>query len=135
MIKDIVREVNKDGATIFLTTHNMEEANQLCDRIAIIRMGRIVAVDSPEKLKAQSKGLQSIEISFDRPVDLDSVPLSGITKAVKVGDKFRLYTGDPDSVVKQLVDYAEEKRLKIISLNLLSPSLEDVFVELTRKEA
>jgi ABC-2 type transport system ATP-binding protein len=135
LIKDIVREVNKDGATVFLTTHNIEEANQLCDRIAIIRSGRIVAVDSPEKLKAQSKELQSIEVSFDRPIDLGGVPLSGITKAVKAGDKFRLYTGDPDSVIKQLVDYAEGERLKIVALSLLSPSLEDVFVELTKKEA
>ena len=135
LIKDIVREVNKNGATVFLTTHYMEEANQLCDRIAIIRSGKIVAVDSPEKLKARSKELQSIEISFDRHVDLGGVSLSGITKSVKVGDKYRLYTNDPDSVIKQMVDYAESERLKIVALNLLSPSLEDVFVELTKKEA
>jgi ABC-2 type transport system ATP-binding protein len=135
LIKDIVREVNKDGATVFLTTHNMEEANQLCDRIAIIRSGKIVAVDSPEKLKARSKELQSIEVSFDRPVDIGGVSLSGIARAVKAGDKYRLYTGDPDTVIKQLVDYAEGERLRIVALSLLSPSLEDVFVELTKKEA
>ncbi|BAI60757.1 ABC transporter ATP binding subunit [Methanocella paludicola SANAE] len=135
LIKDIVREVNKGGVTVFLTTHNMEEANQLCDRIAIIRSGRIVAVDSPEKLKARSKELQSIEVSFDRPIDLAGVPLSGIAKTVKAGDKYRLYTGDPDTVIKQLVDYAESERLRIVALSLLSPSLEDVFVELTKKEA
>jgi ABC-2 type transport system ATP-binding protein len=135
LIKDIIREVNKGGVTVFLTTHNMEEANQLCDRIAIIRSGMIVAVDSPEKLKARSKELQSIEDSFDRPIDIGGVPLSGVARAIKAGDKYRLYTGDPDMVIKQLVDYAEAERLRIVALSLLSPSLEDVFVELTRKEA
>ena len=63
------------------------------------------------------------------------MPLSGIARTIKTGDKFRIYTGTPDAVIKQLIDYAEDKRLKIVALNLLSPSLEDVFVELTKKEA
>jgi ABC-2 type transport system ATP-binding protein len=134
LIKDIVRDENKHGVTVFLTTHNMEEANQLCDRIAIIKSGRVVAVDSPEKLKARSRELQSVEVSFERPVDLSGVHLSGVARAVKAGDKYRLYTGDPDTVIKQLVDYADGERLRIVALSLLSPSLEDVFVELTNNE-
>ncbi len=131
LIKDIIREVNREGTTVFLTTHNMEEANQLCSRIAIIRSGKIVAVDSPEKLKARSRELQSIEVSFDRLVDLSGISLDGVTRVARAGDKLRLYTGDPDHTIKQLVGYANENGLRIVSLSLLSPSLEDVFVELT----
>jgi ABC-2 type transport system ATP-binding protein len=134
LIKDVIREVNKGGTTVFLTTHNMEEASQLCDRVAIINRGKIVAIDSPEKLKAQSKELQSVEVSFDRPVDVNDIAIGDVTRIVKVGDKLRVYSGNPDAVIKRLVDYAEEKGLRIVALNLLAPSLEDVFVELTQKE-
>jgi ABC-2 type transport system ATP-binding protein len=133
LIKGIIREVNQGGTTVFLTTHNMEEANQLCDRVAIINRGKIVAIDSPEKLKAQSKALQSIEVSFDRPVDVNCLGIPEASKIVKVGDKYRIYSGNPDAIIKQLVDYSEDKGLKIITMNVLAPSLEDVFVELTGK--
>jgi ABC-2 type transport system ATP-binding protein len=131
LIKDIIREVNREGTTVFLTTHNMDEANQLCGRIAIIRSGKIVAVDSPEKLKTRSREVQSIEVSFDRLVDFNGISLDGVTRVARAGDKLRLYTGDPDHTIKQLVGYAKENGLRIVSLSLLSPSLEDVFVELT----
>lgn len=134
LIKNIIGEANKNGTTVFLTTHNMDEANQLCDRVAIIDRGKIVAIDRPEKLKAQSKELQSIEVSFDRPIDVSDIAMSDVSKIVKAGDKFRIYTGNPDGVIKQVVDYSEKKGLRIITLNLLAPSLEDVFVELTKKE-
>ena len=131
LIKDIIREVNREGTTVFLTTHNMDEANQLCGRIAIIRSGKIVAVDSPEKLKTRSREVQSIEVSFDRLVDFNGISLDGVTRVARAGDKLRLYTGDPDHTIKQLAGYAKENGLRIVSLSLLSPSLEDVFVELT----
>jgi len=131
LIKDIIREVNREGTTVFLTTHNMEEANQLCGRIAIIRSGKIVAVDSPEKLKTRRREVQSIEDRFDRIVDFNGISLDGVTRVARAGDKLRLYTGDPDHTIKQLVGYAKENGLRIVSLSLLSPSLEDVFVELT----
>ena len=64
LIRDMIRELNEKGTAVFLTTHNMEEANQLCDEVAIINQGRIATIDSPEKLKSRSTGLQSIEVSF-----------------------------------------------------------------------
>ena len=70
-IRDMIRELNKEGTTVFLTTHNMEEANQLCNKIAIINHGRIVTIDSPEKLRSRSSGLQSIEVSFSKTVNIN----------------------------------------------------------------
>ena len=134
LIKDMIREFNKDGTTVFLTTHNMEEANQLCDRIAIINHGKIAAIDSPERLRLRSSGLQSIEVSFDRAVSVDELSkVHGVKEAKKTGDKMRLCVNEPSVVLDKLVDFARSKRLKIISLNTLAPTLEDVFLKLVRE--
>ena len=68
LLREKIQQYNKDGKTIFLSTHNMEEANQLCNRVAIINHGKIAATDSPEKLRIQSMDLQYVEVMFDKPV-------------------------------------------------------------------
>jgi ABC-2 type transport system ATP-binding protein len=134
LIKDMIREFNKNGTTVFLTTHNMEEANQLCDRIAIINHGRIAAINSPEKLRLQSSGLQSIEVSFDKAVSVEELQkIHGIREAKKVGDKIRLYVDEAGGVIDELVDFARSRKLGIVTLNTLAPSLEDVFLKLTKE--
>ncbi|HDQ06686.1 MAG TPA: ATP-binding cassette domain-containing protein [Candidatus Bathyarchaeota archaeon] len=134
LIKDMVREFNANGTTVFLTTHNMEEANQLCDRVAIINRGKIAEIDSPEKVRQQSCGLQTIEISFDNPVNAeDLLKLPSVNGANKMGDKLRLCVDDTGAAIDALVDYARSKKLNIISLNTLAPSLEDVFLQLVKE--
>jgi ABC-2 type transport system ATP-binding protein len=134
LIKDIVRELNANGTTVFLTTHNMEEANKLCDRIAIINHGKIAEIDSPEKVRQQSCGLQTIEISFDKAVNTeDLLRLTSVSGANKMGDKFRLCVDQTNAAIDALVDYARSKELNIISLNTLAPSLEDVFLQLVKE--
>jgi ABC-2 type transport system ATP-binding protein len=134
LIKDIIREYNADGTTVFLTTHNMEEANQLCDRIAIINHGKIAAIDSPEKLRLRSSGLQSIEISFDKPVDTEELlSMAGVEKAAKMGDKLKLYVDKTSPVIDALVDYSRSNGLRIVTINTLAPSLEDVFLKLVKE--
>jgi ABC-2 type transport system ATP-binding protein len=133
LIKDTIREYNADGTTVFLTTHNMEEASQLCDRIAIINHGEIAAIDSPERLRLRSSGLQSIEISFDKAVDTEELlRMEGVEKADKMGDKLKLYVDETSQVIDALVDYARSKELKIITINTLAPSMEDVFLKLVK---
>ena len=134
LIRDTIRQYNKDGATIFLSTHNMEEANQLCDRIAIINYGRIAAVDSPENLRMESSSLKSVEISFNKPVSVNELSkIPNVVETKKLGDKIRLYTDKPHSVINTLTEYARSKGLTIISLNTLAPTLEDVFMKLIRE--
>ncbi len=134
LIIEVIQKLNKEGKTVFLTTHNIEEANQLCDRVAIINRGRIAAVDRPEKLRLKSSGLQSIEVSFDRKVDVEEVlEIEGVNKARKMGDKIKIYIDDPDAAINELVDFARSKKLKIVSLNTLAPSLEDVFLKLIKE--
>jgi ABC-2 type transport system ATP-binding protein len=133
-VKDLVRELKDTGITVFLTTHYIEEADQLCDRVAIINKGRIVANDAPEKLKSLVLGVHTVEISFDggnngRTSDLEAIP--GCDAVVKQGDKFKLYTQEPTEVLPRLMAYADERTLKIVSLNTLKPKLEYVFLQMT----
>jgi ABC-2 type transport system ATP-binding protein len=133
LIKEMIMELNTAGTTVFLTTHNMEEANKLCDRIAIINHGKIAAIDTPESLRMKSSGLQSIEASFDNPANMDDLAkIPYIEQVKKMGDKIKLYTNDPNEVLNCIVDYARLHKLKIVTLNTVAPSLEDVFLKLTQ---
>ncbi|ACS33339.1 daunorubicin resistance protein DrrA family ABC transporter ATP-binding protein [Thermococcus gammatolerans] len=129
LIKDVIREEKRKGKTIFMTTHNMVDANELCERIGIIRKGRLIAIDTPEKLKQLVKGSVSVEVSFE-PMKLDPSEIASATRVELMGDKARVFTNDPDATVKELVHYAERNNLRIVSLKTLSPSLEDVFIKL-----
>jgi len=134
IIRDLVRKLNQQGLTIFLTTHNIEEASQMCDRVAIINHGKIAAIDTPEKLKRTVESLQSVEVAFETTPsgglkDLMGLPI--VSDVVKEGDKFRLITHDPSSVLASVWNYAQTNNLKVITINTLGPSLEDVFVKLT----
>jgi ABC-2 type transport system ATP-binding protein len=133
MIRNLTKELNKKGATVFLTTHYIEEADQLCQRVAIINEGKIVAVDSPEKLKASVEKHQIIEVSFDQTQNLEHklASLKYVNKAVQVGDKFRLHVRNTLETVPLIIDFARQNGLKIVTINTLNPSLEDAFVEMT----
>lgn len=133
-IQNLIRQLNAEGTTIFLTTHQIEEANQLCNRVAIIDHGQIAAIDTPQGLKGAFQRVQSIEVALHPDEQADSKTLAalpGVTASSKMGDKWRLYTEDPSTVLPLLMAYAAEHGLRVVSLNTLTPSLEDVFLEIT----
>ena len=136
-IRHLIRQLNEEGTTVFLTTHQIEEANQLCDRVAIINHGQIAAIDTPERLKRAFQRVQSVEVALEPDGTAHGPALSalpGVTTAVKMGDKWRLYTEDPSALLPLVVGYAQEHGLRIVSLNTLGPSLEDVFLEITGQQ-
>jgi len=136
-IRDLIRRMRAEGTTIFLTTHQIEEASQLCDRVAIINHGQIAAIDSPERLKRAFQRVQSVEVALEPGGDAHDQALAalpGVTTRVKMGDKWRLYTEDPSALLPQVMDYARSKDLRVVSLNTLGPSLEDVFLEITGQQ-
>ncbi|MEA3295179.1 MAG: ATP-binding cassette domain-containing protein [Euryarchaeota archaeon] len=134
LIRDIVRKLNKDGKTIFLSTHYMEEANELCNRVAIINHGKIAAIDAPEQLKIRIGGLQRVEVSFNKPADISELSvIPEIINIRKKGDKLALYTNEPGSIIYKLVDYSRANNLEMVTLHTLTPSLEDVFITLTQE--
>jgi ABC-2 type transport system ATP-binding protein len=135
-IRELVRNLNDDGLTVFLTTHNMEEANQMCDRIAIINRGRIAAVDTPEKLKVAMQRSQSIELSMEENnvslIRFEGLP--GVLDIQKRGDKIRIRTSSPGETLRALCGLVQNDDLDLVSLNTLGSSLEDAFLELTGRE-
>jgi len=134
IIREMIRKLNHNGLTIFITTHNLEEASQICDRVAIINHGKIAAIDTPEKLKRTVQGLQSVEVAFAKtPADVlkDLEKLPNTREVVKEGDKFRLLTDDPSTVLASVWKYSQSNDLTLVTVNTLGPSLEDVFVNLT----
>ncbi|MEA3335904.1 MAG: ATP-binding cassette domain-containing protein [Chloroflexota bacterium] len=136
-IRDLIRQLNTEGTTIFLTTHQIEEANQLCDRVAIIDHGQIAAIDTPERLKAAFRRVQSVEVALDPDGQAHGQALGAlpaVTTAVKMGDKWRLYTKDPSTLLPEVMDYANSRELRVVSLSTLGPSLEDVFLEITGQQ-
>ena len=134
MILDMLRDMNREGTSIFLTTHNMEEANHLCHRIAIIRDGSLIAVDAPEKLKMAIENVHRIEVSFDREVAGDSLAaLPGVTGIKRTGDKWQIAAEHQDAVIQELVGFTRQNHAAIVTLNTLAPTLDDVFLQLTQE--
>ena len=136
-IRDLIRWLNAEGTTIFLTTHQIEEANQLCDRVAIIDHGQVAAIDTPERLKRAFQRVQSVEVALEPDGSVHGEALAalpGVSTQVKMGDKWRLYTDDPSALLPRLMEYAHSHGLSVVSLSTLGPSLEDVFLEITGQQ-
>lgn len=133
LIRQLIRKFNKDGVTIFLTTHNIEEADLLCDRVAIMNQGKIIAIDRPELLKSIMKKISSIEVAFKKDLKEEDLYFKGVEKVNKMGDKFRVFGEKTSEIILSLIKYSKKSENEIISLKMIEPSLEDIFVKLTNK--
>ncbi len=133
LIRQIVSDLNRSGLTVFLTTHNMSEAGEMCSRVAIIDKGRIAAIDTLEKLRATISSRQYVEVRFAGAApqhnELESLP--GVSQIDADNRTFRLYTKSPGQVVTEVVRLADSRGLEITDLGNRKPSLEDVFLHLT----
>ncbi|MHC1598794.1 MAG: ATP-binding cassette domain-containing protein [Candidatus Methanofastidiosia archaeon] len=132
-IWDFIKELNSKGMTIFLTTHYMEEANFLCNRVAIIDEGKIKAMNTPKELKRQLKMEDVIEIQINNDNDLisDIEGIDGINKAVYMNGVLKLYITDRDGLLLDIAKILSNRSIK--SIMSVEPTLEDVFISLTGK--
>ncbi len=131
---DLVREIRNRGKTVFLTTHYMEEAERLCDRVAIIDHGKIIALDTPENLIRSLGAEQRVIFTVHEPFDegkLRQVPR--VTRVERIGERVIVY-GQGDRFVGELINSLEEMRVRFLDLRTEQPSLEDVFLALTGRE-
>ncbi|MCD6120709.1 MAG: ATP-binding cassette domain-containing protein [Spirochaetales bacterium] len=136
LIKRLIREANEKGTTIFITTHQLNVANDLCDRIAIIQDGEIKALDSPDRLKKAAKQSQAVEIHLDKLKDVDIKELKSLKTVERVDinkGQAKLFTEHPEILYPLLISWAERNNIRIEIMNTLSPTLEDVFIEITGK--
>jgi len=127
-----IARTRRDGHTALLTTHYIDEAEQLCDRVAIIDHGRIIALGTPHELIARSKATQSVSLVVAQPLDglrMDAVP--GVVDADVEGARARFKTTDLNRTMPELLKLLESRRLELTELHVRKASLEDVFIELT----
>jgi ABC-2 type transport system ATP-binding protein len=132
---NLVRAIRDRGKTVFLTTHYMEEAENLCNRVLIIDRGRIVALDTPEKLVANLRAETRIIFTAADP-GYDPAPLravAGVTRVDIAGDKVTV-TGRGDRLVILVVNALDAQGLRFRDLRTEQPSLDDVFMAMTRDE-
>jgi len=123
------------GTTVFLTTHNIEEADELCHRVAIINKGRIAAIDTPRSLRATVQSRRSVEVRFAQAVTPPEamLDLGTGTETVKFGQGFRVFGVEPGLIAQELANRATAQGLRIEHLSTLEPSLEEVFLHITSR--
>ncbi len=131
---EIVRQLKSEGKTILLTTHYMDEAEKLCDRVAIVDQGRVIALGSPAELIARVGGEHLIEfgVEGDPPLPLEELQrLPGAVRATKEADGYQLAVTAAHIALPALLDWLQSKNLPLAQLTTRHASLEDVFVNLT----
>ncbi len=134
---ELVRGLNAEGQTILLTTHYMEEADELCGRIAIIDHGKVLALDTPEGLKRQIGADTIVTLTATGGLDafVDEITaVDGVRSVVRDGDTVRLAVAGADGIVAPVVAIADRTSVELTNIAVAEPSLETVFIHLTGKE-
>jgi daunorubicin resistance ABC transporter ATP-binding subunit len=134
---DILRSLHTEGQTILLTTHYMEEADALCQRVAIMDHGRILADGSPADLKRSIGADTILTVMFDgdaAPVAERAEGMRGVERVEREGDKVRVFARDADGLLGTLVNAGSAAGLTVLDASSLLPSLETVFLTLTGRE-
>jgi ABC-2 type transport system ATP-binding protein len=131
-IYDIIEELRREKKTIVMTTHYIEEAERLCDRVAIVDHGTVIALGTPRELKERSGDKTRLEVRLARPEPQEILKsLEGVSECRILGDSYILHCQRPPQAIVSLVKYLESTGNELISLEIATPSLEDVFIELT----
>ena len=135
---EILRKLHNEGQTILLTTHYMEEADTICDRLAIMDHGRILAINTPKGLK-ESVGADSI-VTISATGNLNSLAqllqkrIEGATRSQRIDNIIKLHIKGTTGVLPKVVSIAEQEGFNITDLSVSEPTLETVFINLTGKE-
>jgi len=131
-IYDIVEELKREKKTIVLTTHYIEEAEKLCDRVAIVDHGKLIIEGSPRELKQSSADKTRIEVRLAKPESEVALKnLDGVAECRAMNGGYLLQCHKAPQAIVSLVKHLETQSNELVSLEISSPSLEDVFIELT----
>ncbi len=131
-IYDIIEELKRGKKTVLITTHYIEEAERLCDRVAIVDQGRVIALGTPRELKQRSAGTTRIEVRLARAITNGQLGrLDGVSDSREFDGTYVLHSSRPPQTIVALVKQLEAEGNELQSLEMFSPSLEDVFIELT----
>ena len=134
-LRDEIARLKKDGRTVLLTTHDVDEAERLCERVAIMDGGRIIATGEPRALTTESPSMHSVSLST-RPA-IDAERLTGISGMVDVafdGRSITFQTADARHTLRELTAFLEQAGVELLELHVHRATLEDVFLRLTGAE-
>jgi len=132
-LREIISGLADSGVTIFLTTHYIEEAGQLCDRIALLVKGKIVEIDSPEALRNRVQDTPLLQIRVDEGPQISLEDLKGL-RAEKISlnqGELLIHTTDVQGVLYEIMKIAADKKVTILDVQTVKPGLEDAFIQLT----
>jgi len=134
---EILRELHAQGRTIVMTTHYMEEADQLCDRIAIIDQGALLALDTPAALRARAPGGTLVELALDgeaEPLVAAASAVAGVERVEARGEVLRVFGPRGGEPIPALIAMAEGAGRAVKDIRLARPSLETLFISLTGRK-
>lgn len=133
-LREVIQSLKGRGITILLTTHYIEEADRLCDRIAIIVKGKIITIDTPEALKKSVSTEKAVDVKispYPPFIEEEFLKITSVMKYEKREDIFRFFIDDLDAFLSEFSAFIKGQNLSIESINTVTPSLEDAFVEIT----
>ena len=134
---EVLRELHRQGRTIVMTTHYMAEAEELCDRLAIVDRGQLLALDTTEALKARAPGGTLIDLALDGPAGDAAARVAGLPHvlgAEAVGDTLRVRSDAGGRVISSVIEAAEGTGRQVRNISLEEPSLETLFISLTGRK-
>jgi ABC-2 type transport system ATP-binding protein len=136
-IRDLIEELRAEKRTILMTTHYIEEAERLCDRVAILDAGQIIAIGTPRELQERSANQSAIEVKLVQPLQQANLPEWTESIRSSVSDDRRLitvYSKRPARTLVEIVKWIDTSGFELDDVRLSRPTLEDVFIELTGKK-
>jgi ABC-2 type transport system ATP-binding protein len=131
---EILRDLRSQGRTVVMTTHYMEEADQLCDRVAIVDRGKLLACDTPAALRAQAPGETIVEVTFDREPAGEPPQIAEVARTEIRGPVLRAYASSAAAAIPALLAFGDSRNLVVRDIQLSRPSLETLFISLTGRK-
>jgi ABC-2 type transport system ATP-binding protein len=135
-IHNVIQELKQDKRSILITTHYIEEAERLCDRVAIIDAGKIIELGSPREIQERVLGHTQVEVTVDRALPLENLPekLRDEKHASRFeGRTLSIQSATPAAIIVELVRWIDQLGFELQDIHMKRPTLEDVFIELTGK--
>jgi ABC-2 type transport system ATP-binding protein len=136
-IHGVIQELKEDRRSILLTTHYIEEAERLCDRVAIIDAGKIIERGPPREIQQRVLGHTVVEVTTNEAMNFDDLPHPLRDEKYSTRDDGRtlsMQTETPAALIVELVKWIESQQLRLLDIHMKRPTLEDVFIELTGKK-
>ncbi len=135
-IHGVIQELKENRRSILITTHYIEEAERLCDRVAIIDNGKIIELGTPREIQQRTLGHTLLDVTTNEPMPMELLPEKLRGEKHTVSDEGRtlsLQISEPAGAIVELVKWIDQQGLRLVDIHMKRPTLEDVFIELTGK--